>query len=67
MNQNGDKGQNYIKVVKRVGYGHQFQYKLSALATYLSPHFCKLKNSSVSVPQFIIDATVTKKNKMESL
>ena len=61
LNKNGAKGQNCTKVVKRVGYGQQFQYKLASLATYLCPHFPKLKKYGITIPKFIEEATILKK------
>ena len=61
LNQNGPKGQNCVKIVKRAGYRQQFQYKLASLTTCLSPNFSKLRKSSMEIPKFISDAYVSKK------
>ena len=57
---NSLKGLNYTKVEKRKGYSQDFQYKLTALSTYLSPflisdkklncysHICWRKHSFMS-------------------
>ena len=41
--ENGPKGQGNGHIVKRKGYGSEFQYKLAGLMTYISPHFLKFQ------------------------